>query len=301
VRDERALARISIANPKATAHEIQSSAGPVVEDVSLRTIQRGLNNRDRRAYRPTFGPYLTPERMRNRLLWAREHKDWSINDWSKVRCNEKKKFYFHEIHNKYFLNYSFSQVVFSDETYLEEGPRQSSFVRRGVKETIRKEHTVARTSYPKKILIWACISTHGPGPIRLLETTMNAARYLDVLQNDLLPQIASWYPNNNFIFQQDNAPCHKALCVRRFFIDHDINVLDWPPYSPDLSPIENMWTILKRRLRRFDCTTKQELVARVNDIWFNDPDIKDICGHLINSMGRRMLSCITSKGAATKY
>ncbi|GFT14436.1 transposable element Tcb1 transposase [Trichonephila clavipes] len=46
------------------------------------------------------------------------------------------------------------------------------------------------------------------------------------------------------IFQQDNTRPHVARIVQRFFVDHQIELLPWPVRSPDLSPIENMWSMV---------------------------------------------------------
>ncbi|GFU60604.1 hypothetical protein TNCV_1730161 [Trichonephila clavipes] len=50
------------------------------------------------------------------------------------------------------------------------------------------------------------------------------------------------------IFQQDNARPHVARIVQMFFVDHQIELLPWPVRSPDLSPIENMWSMVAQRL-----------------------------------------------------
>ncbi|GFX20001.1 transposable element Tc3 transposase [Trichonephila clavipes] len=46
------------------------------------------------------------------------------------------------------------------------------------------------------------------------------------------------------IFQQDNARPHVARIVQRFFVKHQIELIPWPARSPDLSPIENMWSMV---------------------------------------------------------
>lgn len=51
------------------------------------------------------------------------------------------------------------------------------------------------------------------------------------------------------IFQQDNAPIHNAHLVSDWFISEGILTETWPPYSPDLNPIEHVWVRLKEKLR----------------------------------------------------
>ncbi|GFY16703.1 transposable element Tcb1 transposase [Trichonephila clavipes] len=46
------------------------------------------------------------------------------------------------------------------------------------------------------------------------------------------------------IFQQDNERPHVARIVQRFFVNHQIELLPWPARSPDLLPIENMWSMV---------------------------------------------------------
>ncbi len=49
-----------------------------------------------------------------------------------------------------------------------------------------------------------------------------------------------------FFFQQDLAPAHTA---KSWLNDHGVTVLDWPANSPDPNPIENLWSIVKRKMR----------------------------------------------------
>jgi len=48
-----------------------------------------------------------------------------------------------------------------------------------------------------------------------------------------------------------------------FFQSNNINILDWPPYSPDLKPIENLWGIIKNKVRRFPLFDRQSVVAEM--------------------------------------
>ena len=59
------------------------------------------------------------------------------------------------------------------------------------------------------------------------------------------------FVKNDFeiIFQQDNAPAHKKASVKAFLDAQSYETLAWPPQSPDLSPIEWVWNIIKMKMK----------------------------------------------------
>ncbi|GFT31548.1 HTH_Tnp_Tc3_2 domain-containing protein [Trichonephila clavipes] len=52
-----------------------------------------------------------------------------------------------------------------------------------------------------------------------------------------------------FLFMDDNAPCHRTVAAEQLLESEDIERMDWPARSPDLNPIEYVWDFLGRRLQ----------------------------------------------------
>ncbi len=115
----------------------------------------------------------------------------------------------------------------------------------------------------------------------------------------MLPSADKLYGDADFIFQQDLAPAHTAKGTKSWFNDYGVTVLDWPANSPDLNPIENLWGIVKRKMRDTRPNNADELKATVKETWASIPPQQ--CHKLITSMPRRIEAVIKAKGAPTKY
>ena len=100
---------------------------------------------------------------------------------------------------------------------------------------------------------------------------------------------------------QDGAPCHKGKTVMKFLEEKGVELLPWPGNSPDCNPIENLWAILKNKMKKFNITNKKDLIAKLIEIWHHDPDIANSCKNLIWSMPKRIAAVIKAKGYFTKY
>ncbi|KAL0146748.1 hypothetical protein M9458_058088 [Cirrhinus mrigala] len=154
----------------------------------------------------------------------------------------------------------------------------------------------------QKRLAWAKDKRTGlllSGPKLCSLMKVNAAVYQDVLEHFMLPAADQLYGDADFIFQQDLAPAHSAKDTSTWFKDHGISVLNWPANSPDLNPIENLWGIVKRKMRYARPNNAEELKATIRATWaLITPEQ---CHRLIDSMPRRIAAVIQAKGAPTKH
>ena len=88
----------------------------------------------------------------------------------------------------------------------------------------------------RSIVYWGAIRSDGRKILVKCPNTLNS--YLDILNryNEKLH-----FPG--LVLQQDYAPVHTASIIKNFSLENEWQVLDWPPYSPDLNIIENLWAL----------------------------------------------------------
>lgn len=126
--------------------------------------------------------------------------------------------------------------------------------------------------------------------IRILETYQ---RYLPVLISD--PHEA--------IFMHDGASTHTANIVRDWLREQRFEVMEWPPYSPDLNPIEHLWSLLKDKVLELfpelytmpnNDDTRWYLIGCAQQEWSAiDPQIlRNLC----DSMSRRVQAILEAEG-----
>ena len=116
-------------------------------------------------------------------------------------------------------------------------------------------------------MIWAGLNENGVTPLAFCSGKMNSKSYQETLESYLFPN-ASNLTHGNFILMQDNAPPHRSRSTSNWLTVNRVEKFDWPPYSPDLNPIENLWGWLVRKVyangRQFDSVDeiKREIVLQ---------------------------------------
>ena len=182
-----------------------------------------------------------------------------------------------------------------------------------------------KPNHPSGVNLYAGISRFGKTRLYLVSGTtglrtpyvnkagqparnITTAEYSDVLLKGMLPDgdmifrqqgITTWK------LQQDNDPCHRAgsmQALEQFNQQgrHHVTLLqDWPPNSPDLSPIENLWGILQDRVNSRGCTTFQQFKAAVFEEW--DKVDLPLLQSLMGSMNSRGQLCVKANGGKIRY
>ena len=113
---------------------------------------------------------------------------------------------------------------------------------------------VTRRQGPLSVMVWAGICSTGKTPLVFIEKGVKIHQEVyqsKILENVLLPWSQTHFGNQRWIFQQDSAPSHRAKLTVEWLrknVPDFITPQEWPPYSPDLNPMDfSIWSILRSK------------------------------------------------------
>lgn len=216
------------ANPKIEYSELVETAilmnadGTPLKPPSRSTLYRLLKSRLLTNHRCKKRPKLNASDARKRLQFSQQHRNFP---WKR------------------------RTVFFCDECSVQKGSGNNTERcfhfpwEKWKKEMI----TGVATGKQPAQMVWGCIwiDERGRGrrsPLVIMERSNDALRrgynsqsYIRALTRGLLPH---W--RRSYLFVQDNASIHTSGATRGFLANHHIHPINWPPYSPDLNPIEHL-------------------------------------------------------------
>jgi hypothetical protein len=129
---------------------------------------------------------------------------------------------------------------------------------------------------------------------------VGALEYQHVLTEHLLPAGRQMFGRGKWQLLQDGAPPHRAATTTALLAAERVQVVqDWPGNSPDLNPIENLWSWVVQRLRYRNITTLAQLRAALKDIWAAVP--ATLLKNLASSMSKRLELVKERDGQYTGY
>lgn len=252
------------------ALEIGTSSSMSISRSSISNIRRelGLNVR-----RETKKPLLSTIQKSTRLQFALEHENRSIDEWSRV--------------------------LFTDESRFRRYPDGAVNVKRRPQEILHPDCIKKTVKFGGGgFMVWGGISGHGPTNLVVCPERLNSEGYIQILEEFVHPWLVLAAGEGfEMIFMQDNAPCHTAARTTSWMNEFGFTVMPWPANSPDLNPIENVWSQMSREANKISPPIH---FNQIEKIWAEKAAVSNI-KNLINSMPERIQAVIKAKGGPIEF
>ncbi|KAJ6254054.1 transposable element-related [Anaeramoeba flamelloides] len=186
------------------------------------------------------------------------------------------------------------KVVFTDETwfYLES---LNGFIWRQWGENDDSVYR-EKEKYGKKIMFFGGINSNWMSTLIKCPKIVNSESY----QNNIISRCRVFsdmdkeYGQWNWLLMQDGAPAHTSNSTKEYLSNKCLVLKNWPPNSPDLNPIENLWGIMGRRISKESPNSERKLELIVRKVWKNIE--WEVIENLINSMEKRLRLVVELNG-----
>jgi transposase len=287
-REKRYAYRLARQKPKIQYRAMLQDLG--LTRVSAHTLRSALQDYGLKKFRARRRPKINAATAAKRLQYAREGQNF---------------------------NWQRTLVRFGDECSVRRGSGADTEWSFGYPDE-KFDHnkvTEVETACGKQQMVWGSIwitpgGRVGRSPLVIMERDYTSPghgytswSYTNALEEGLLPY---YQPGDRFL--QDNARVHTSVETKGYLERHGIWCLNYPPWSPDLNPIEHMWWALKRivhqRCPELDTIGESQedwdrFCKALKEGWQLIPDT--LVRQLIHSMPRRLQACINAHGYQTKY
>jgi len=247
------------------------------KDLNLEVSERTIRNRPHEFNFYSFftikKPFILAVNQHKRLEFAKKHKNKPIEFWKSILWSDESPF---------VLRFQGKKRVWRLPT-----ERYAPYCLKGT------------VKHDRKINVWGCFAAHGVGRLYRVVGMLDQNQFHSILVNQMIPSAIALFPSGEYIFQQDNDPKHTAKKNQLYLSNKKVSVLEWPSQSPDLNPIENLWSYVDRQLQERNPKNEDELFNIIKQCW--ESLNVEILTALVESMPRRCLAVIESNGMPTKY
>jgi transposase len=243
-------------------------------DISPRTIRRRVDEADLfgRISRKEF-PF-TEQHIQKRLSFAHGYGGWSKEQWA---C-----------------------VLYSDETLVELTPHGPVWVQRPIGAAFDPAYISNKELHPERVCVWGCFARSGVGDLYMFDENLEATLLIDILRSHLIQSAKALFPENTIWWVlHDRDPKYQSALVQQWLFNKGIQCIEFPPHSPDLNPIENLWSRVKHLVEEQNPADIEELKELLDTVWHSTS--KKYLRNLSDNMSRRCQAVIANKGHITKY
>lgn len=271
-REDREIVRAAVKRRRVSAQVIKAETKL---QVSLQTIRNRLHEAGLYGRVAVKKAWVREANRIKRLRWAHEHLDWTVEQWSRILWTDESPF---------VLRWKGRQVVW-----------------RRPAERFNPECMQGTIKHDKKINVWSCFCASGVGAFYRVRGILEKEQMCQILIHYGVPSgkrllgndLSSWY------FQQENDPKHTSHRVQNYIKNKKLQALEWPAQSPDLNPIENLWSILNFSTKDRAPQNEEELFEILEEAWDNVGT--DLLEKLVESMPTRYQAVIDNNGWPTRF
>lgn len=251
---------------------LQKHLNITVTAQTVRNYVRKVGFRSRIAARK---PFISSINKKKRIIFAKKYANRSTEFWNRVIFSDECKF----------------NIKISDGRVK---------IWREVNTRLSKRNLLPSFKHGGgSLMVWGCFGAAGVGNLHFIDGIMDSRKYINILKTNLHESAEKLGVRHNFIFQQDNDPKHTALDTRLWILYNCPKYLKTPPQSPDVNPIENLWSIFKKQLNYYDIRNIHDLKEALRIEW--NKISPNLTKKLVESMPSRLKAITKSKGYPTKY
>lgn len=242
--------------------------------VSTRTVQRRIHEIGMQSFVAKKKTLLRAVNIKKRLLFAKKYLNMPETFWDRIIWTDEAKF------------------------ELKSEKRRKRVWCEPLEKMKPKNPLTIVIHGTGRIMVWGCFSTAAVGRLVKIDCKMTGKDYVNILSKNI-DESARKMQLREFILQQYNDPTHTSAAAKQYFEKKSMEVMEWPPQSPDLNPIEDLWPILDTKIPLESRTNIQDFWEAMQREWEQIPH--NVLKNLVRSMPKRLKAVIENKGRAPDY